>query len=252
MLSDTFGELAFAIVPSWSYSSLVSGILAGPPGAGDYSLGGGFSGAPPLTGAETIRLVSFGVRIKRVTAPLTTSGMIHVRGIPTQGGATNLASIAGLSYGSSGYLDIPLQDAKDIVLIGQRTSQPPEAFYKPTDINTGVFMSGYTTPGFAPISVYISGGPASTALVTVEAFYHWECTFSTTNQMQVMATAAPVSNPLITQTVKAIQSTASTMFHSSVEAAASYVKRIAITQLAAFVGGPTAPLLANAAYALVD
>jgi hypothetical protein len=144
---------------------------------------------------ETYRIVSAGIRVRSTASPLSSSGMVRIRGFPSQTG-TLLTSIDSATFNCNFSEDIPLQDCKDVCVLFQRTNYPrAEEFTLPaaTQVGTGVLQ--WVAPGWGPVLISLIGGPVSSTPVDLEVIINYELTFDDTSNLQLAATAPAKDTP---------------------------------------------------------
>lgn len=178
--------------------------------------------------ASSYRIVSWGVRFRNITAPLSSSGMVHLRGWGNIEGAS-FDGVSTRSYNASSALDTPLQDAKDIVYVGEHTSQMPQAFYSVNSDAANV--AGNTAHGFNGLTVYLAGVPASVDVLDYEMVVHFELVFETSDGLGQAATPAPPANPLITAGANYVSSSAKSMFQYGIERVSKHLTDVATAAL---------------------
>lgn len=182
---------------------------------------------PILTGASQYRVVSAGLRIKNIAPMLTTSGMVHIRsyGDPD---CSKLAVYNIDTYSASKVVNVPLIEAKDVTVISEHSSQMPQLFYLP-GVNP---FSNFTGAGFNPVSVAISGGPATANVLFVDFIIHIEYLFIDSEPLALAATPAPVYNQVVHAVTQKVSSEATNFFGKSVEYISRSIKSRASDYLA--------------------
>jgi len=211
-----------------------------------------WSTASPITGVSSYRIVSAGLRIQCVTAPIYSSGMIHIRIWPTEV-VGNLSVVDMLSYNATYSLDIPLQDAHDLCVIFPHTPARPETFYNAID-DKGL-VANTETKGFYAMTIYVSGAPFSQEVLSVKHVTHFELLFDDSSTLQMLATPSPTRNPLITNAANALTSTIKPVFEDGVRAIGSYIvdrAKKSLINLAASKLGPMGQALALTNTTIVD
>jgi hypothetical protein len=198
----------------------------------------------PFAGVSQYRIVSAGVRLRNVAPPLTSSGIVRIRGVPTDHNAALLAYDVA-AYNAAYAADIPLQDVHDTAIIFQHSARMPQEFY---DISGDLPDAHLTQPnGLLPFTVYMEGGPAGSKVLDVEVIIHYELSFSDASGLQQLATPAPPANLQLTAAAATVTSTLRPVFESGVRAAGKWVLNSAVTALASRLGlaGPARLALAN-------
>ena len=192
-----------------------------------------------IAGVNSFRLVSWGLRISCVAAPLSASGMVHIRGLTNQEG-NNMSVIDCVSYARSESLSIPLQDCKDIHVVGARTAQPPATWYPPGLVGSSALVSTWIAPGFSPVTIFVSGGPATVTVLDIEYLFHYELQFDDTSDLGLLSTPAPPYNALVVSASSAATATAKHFLTQGALAVGKFLERRAMTAIAGMVGGPGA------------
>lgn len=186
------------------------------------------------------RIVSFGLRLKCIAAPLYASGIVNIRYLSSQSGAS-YASVDGTTNRFDTQLNIPLQDCKDVVLLGRRCNATSTFYTAPTTtLASGAFPQTWVGNGWDTIHIFVSGAPVSSNVLAVEFMVHYESVPDDSNAIGALMTPAKVANPLITEASQAISSTAKSIFTAGIGAASNYVKKAAIAAIAMRLGGPGA------------
>lgn len=214
-----------------------------------------FSGAIPTvtmltnTGVGSVRMVSAGVIIKRISAPLYASGMLRIRAF----GNTNGVSFASMdlgTYSCTRSLDIPFQDCSELaVVLNKFNPMKADALINPLDyLGSAGAVNDYTGTGFEQLSIFLEGGPASVSALDLEYFMHFEIVLDDGNSLQLLATPTAPYNPVVKAAVEELQSTATSLFKTGVKAAGNYMVKAAAKALTRAIGGP----VGNAAMALVE
>jgi hypothetical protein len=216
LLSSALGDSAYAFSPQLAWKSftyptaIVNGVV---------SAWANFNSQTYLNGTDKYRIVSYGLRLKRITAPLNSSGMVHIRIWP----ATQLNELEVVdlrSYNCTFWADIPLQDLKDCTIVLPHTSQVPQLFY---DIDSDYSAwNNVSTKGFSPVTVFITGAPASTAVVQAELICNYECTFNNTSTLSQLGTPAPRADPTLVGAANYVTSQLKPVMLSGVESVGKY------------------------------
>lgn len=207
----------------------------------------GLGAVPYISGAIAYRIVSCGVKIKHICAPLTASGTVHVRSFAVDNGSSVVA-VDTTTYNCASSIDVPIQDADEIVVALQHTTQMPQVFYTVASDSTTV--AGATCRGFAPITISLSGCPASTPMVSVEFFTHFELVFDDSSELSQVATPSPPFNPAIVAATSRVTSTLVPMMARGAEKFGLAVLDRAAVALGSYLGGPVGGMAAKAAMAI--
>lgn len=190
----------------------------------------------PLAGVQKYRIVSAGVRIKRISPDLTTSGMLYVRSYAYPEFANlNIYDID--NFNCSQIVNIPLVNVKDSTFVSEHSSQMPQTFY---NLSSGAAAT-FTGAGFNNMTIGVIGAPASTPVLFVEYIMHVEYMFDDSSPLALAATPPPVPNPVITNASRAITSQGSHFFSDSVAILGDFIRRKATNYLATALGSSPNP-----------
>lgn len=234
LTSGPTGEITGIFLPNYNYFSLHHCATT----AGIATPGALFPDATSPTDIQQFRIVSAGLRIKAVCAPLYASGMVHIRIGDLQKAASYGPTFMPALFGGAESLDIPLQDCKDVTIMCPRTAQPRGNFYLPGVITPGSVATDWTAPGFAPVTVSVSGGPTDVAVLSIEYVIHYELQFDFGINTAMLATSPPAYNPVVTSVANQLSSTTQSIFATGLKSLAGYVERRAVGAIAGALGGP--------------
>lgn len=187
-----------------------------------------------MTGATGYRIVSAGLKIKRISAPLDSSGMVHIRSYSQEDGAT-FSHLTANDLQVSNHMDVPLQDCKELTVLFPHTSQMPQVFYPVTDIAVNVV--DWKAAGFGAILVSISGGPADATALQVELIMHIEYVFSDNAPLALVTTPSPPANPVVTSIAAKVTSSAEYFVHKSLDATSAWIYDVASRSVANWLRG---------------
>lgn len=189
------------------------------------------SGMPSV---QNFRIISIGIRLNAISAPLYQSGMVSVR-VWSQETLENYGTIDLASYLVTQAYDIPLSDCKDKVIILNRTSQRPETFHIAGG-NAGTAESSTVTScktnGFTPVTIYLSGVPVSTAVLSVEYIINYEVLPLDSNEYATLATQAPPYDPILVNAATHVRSVFTNTLFNGVKAAGAAIESRAKAYLA--------------------
>jgi hypothetical protein len=197
-----------------------------------------------ISGAAAYRIVSSGINIKNVTAPLYASGMVHIRVYSIEDGVS-LTGIDFTTYNCSYAMDIPLQDCKDVCVIVPHTSQRPEVFYTVGADTPEVALSA--TLGYCYITVAVSGAPASSSVLSIKTITHFELVFSAASGTSLLTTPSPTRNPMITDAANYVTSSMKPVVTAGLGAVGRYITDIAKKSLMNVVASRFPPARAMSA-----
>lgn len=197
-----------------------------------------------LSGASAYRIVSAGIKIKRISPNLTTSGMLFVRSIAASS-ADDLDLYDLNTYSASKTLDIPLIDAHDVCVVFEHSSQMPQNFYT---FESGA-VAGSSINGFNPVTVGFTGVPASTAIFQMEFIMHVEYVFEPNAPLALAATAPPIHNAVVTTVANSITSTGALFANEGIKMVSDTIRQKALSYLAAALGRAPNPGMKMLGYA---
>lgn len=158
------------------------------------------------------RIVSWGIRLKSVAAPLNASGMVRIRAYNADG--PQLAITNCNTYRCAFAADIPLYKLTDTCIIARTTSP---IFNQFNYINLDSAMNTFTNTGWTSINVSLAGGPASTSPIIIESIYNFECIYDDTTDASLLMRASPSTHPLVTDVSNVVMTTMSGVFEKGVE-----------------------------------
>lgn len=202
-----------------------------------------YGALPGISGVAKYRIVSSGFIMRNVCAPLTSSGMVHIRSWSTPEGS-NFVIVDGLSYNSSTSLDVPCNSVKELCVVTQRSSRPTQEFTDVPD-DTAV-VANFGDNGFIPITIYFDGCPVSTDMFDFEYFINFELILDDGASLGMLATPAPTVNSVIPTISAKITSSATTLFSRSMKALGDKVFKAASASLISYIAGPEAAYAASA------
>lgn len=228
--SNPAGEGAVLVVPGFKYQ-LAIGAAAG--GVGTFT---GTTSAIPFTFTPSgYRLVSWGLTLKRVTAPLTSSGIVRIRGLSNINGSA-LGTINSNLFNDF-HFDIPLQDCDDVAIIGRRLNETHHFFRSPAETNASNAITDWVAPGWAPLLVYVAGVPASSDILQVEYFFNYELIWDDGDSMSLMTTPSPPSNPMLATASSKVTQSIGNVFTKGVKQVENAVIKAASSYIGSLIGG---------------
>jgi hypothetical protein len=189
--------------------------------------------------SSAYRVVSFGIKVKRIAPPLTSSGMLFVK---TFGVANGLA-LGTIDMGTMNcdeHDEIPLQDAKDVAIVGRRINpMPAQELISPSQTwFSGSTPTSWVGNGWSPIFIGGSGLPASIGVVSIELVINYEIVLDdSTGLAQIMTPPVP-SNTMMMKTSEVVSSTTKSIFNKGVEMAGKVVQKAAIAAIGSYLGVP--------------
>jgi hypothetical protein len=205
-----------------------------------------------FTGVSGYRLVSAGLVIRNITAPLNASGTVHIRGFAPQLGAA-LTSVSLLKYNCDFSYDVALQDCKDLCVMLKKTDPRANLFFDPAQVNPTADVTDWVSNGWGPLQIGVTGVPASTTVLDYEVFYNFELTFGDGSTNQLLATPSPKANPVIKEAAEWVSSEAKQVFRGGMKAVSRWAISAAAAALGRKMGLPVSTrALALTNYAEVD
>jgi hypothetical protein len=195
--------------------------------------------------ASGVRIVSAGFVVRCISAPLYRSGSVAIRGWGNGNMDQFFTAFDPMNFNATSILNIPLSECKETAVVLARDNFLPFEHFFSTGVGGGTTGTGIQSPeGMLPVSIMVSGGPASTGVVSVEYFINWELCFNQTHSLALVATPPPMPDPAISDAVAVVRdtvgSTASSIFQSGVRAAGDYIKRKVVQAVATRFLGPAA------------
>lgn len=187
------------------------------------------------------RLVSWGVQVTPIVAPLSASGMIRVRLFSPEGG-TSLTSIDTTSNLADDSYDVPLaRNQRDLFILPKRYGMESTMFQN-AQTATSV-LTDWNNPGWQVIQIAVTNGPANTTVLQMSVYYHYEVVYLDGDPGNYYATPAPVVAPKVIETSSGVIS----KIGSFVEGTANTVDRLIQSSafkylgaaVGAYIGGPT-------------
>jgi len=236
--TDANGDGGFILLPQYSYNpytNMATGTLPNVTTWGNFNT----SGAPGIAGVDSYRIVSIGVKLRNIVAPLSSSGIVSLRTFPHTSGA-NLEPLNYTTYNCSQSGNVALQHCKEYTIVVPHTAQMPQVFYKTADDSASV--AGWNAKGFEPVTIYVSGAAASTNVLAIETVIHYELTFDDSSGLQQAATPPPPANAVITTTANRVTSELSAFAGEGVIALGKAVVTKVVTGLGRKIIGPVGAL----------
>lgn len=233
--SNAAGQEAILVALQYGrrpYCGPGSGVFPSPTSWTDFPI------SVPIANVAQFRITSAGFILRNVCAPLTSSGMVHVRIYGSNYGES-LGTINLLDYNVTESLDIPLQDCKEVAItVPRQTTFGPQFFFDTA--NEAPNIIDWSSTGFAPFTVYIDGVPASTLVLSVEYFIHYELVFDDSTGLAQTSSAPPRPIPRIQDAVQSTNNQLPNIFAKGVDRLTYMIEDLAISTLSR----SAAPLLA--------
>jgi len=227
------GHVGALVVPGYSNSPVIPGTMLGADlcrfGGVDMDVANTARPKGVFDNVSKFRFISAGFIVRRISAPLTTSGVLRVRVVPNPLPEATFIDIDMGAFGNAHTLDIALQDAKEVVVMLPRNGvNPPETFYPvPADTTNGD-VSDLLATGFSWATVNIDGSPADIAVVSIEFFVNIEVVPNITSSLKLVSTPPPPSNLALTTASAKVTSTVEAIGTKGLAAFTNYVEKRAL------------------------
>lgn len=190
--TNAAGNVGFLLLPGFDYQFASDTVVTTPPTIVPTNL---LTLAAITFVPSQYRIVTAGLRLRCIAPALTAQGMVRIRHFGNPTGGSGLTSINASSFNAALTADIPLKDCLDVVIPLRRIGANATEFVRPTDTNTSSTVSGWVSPGWGAVSIYVDGGPASLAALDIEAIFNYELRFSDGDTMNAVTTpATPIDN----------------------------------------------------------
>lgn len=241
LTTNAAGSASILIVPSYLYSDVTYADTL----VGDTATFWGVArSAVSAPEAASVRLVSYGVIVRSIVAPLSASGMVRVRGFSSIKEPVTLASSVLMStYNADFSADQPLHATKELAVIARKIDDKAKFFKPPNDLDPSNLVAANTGTGFSQIMISVTGGPASAAALDVELVCHWEITLIDSDPIQQITTSSRPQNLIVEAASRAISTSSQNIFTAGISAASSYIERYAIQAISSLTGTSAALLL---------
>lgn len=239
LTTDATGSAAVLYAPGYVAVSFPATVAAG---IATYTTS--HIDAPSLS-ATTYRIVSWGLKIRRICAPLSSAGMLRVRGFATTHGSY-LETIPTATYNCDVSEDIALQDAKEVCIVGRRIDQTHGFMRMPTDTNQTTQIEYWRAPGWCCYQIAIEGGPVSVATLDIEIFINYEVAFEDTSSMGLLTTTAPPPNPVASAAADVVYNAGKGIFSTGLAAASRWIENKAAMAIGSYFGGPAGAMAMRA------
>lgn len=245
--TDASGNGACLILPQFLNSSPLE-IPSSNVNTNDFSTAAvAFYPWPGMTYTPTqVRLVTFGVTIRGISAPMYRSGLVKVRVFGHNTGAA-LGIVNTRDYLCDEYADVPLSDCREIAVKSRRISDIATHWQLPDHyLASGGAATTWVSPGFQSIAVHIVGGPASVGVLTIEVLEHWELVLGDNDPMQRLAQQPLPTSNVMKEAAETVSNASKSIFTGGVKMATAYIAKAAKNAIAGYLGGPMAVAGMNA------
>lgn len=206
IITDSTGIAHWMFCPQFYYDPYTTAATSSGPTVTSWN---NFGGTAPISTVSSYRIVSCGFVLRNMAPPLTSSGMVRVRSYPIDD-LVDFGQVDTSSYNNNASLDVPLQHLSETAVVLQHTSQMPQATYI---VNTDTSpVTDTVCRGFAPVTVHLTGCPATLDTVDVEIFINYEIMLEDSNALQQLATPSPPANSILTGAASTVTSTMQPFF----------------------------------------
>jgi hypothetical protein len=245
LATDANGECAYLWFPQYAYQPIT---FASARTGGGVTAWTDFPASAYLSGTASYRIVSAGYILRSITAPLNASGIVSVRdyaAVPDR-----LTTVDMTTFNANATADIPLRLLNNFASISSHSSKMPQIFY-PVGDDSAAIGSVSTERGFNPQTIFVTGAPINTTVITMEYVIHFELIFPDDQGLAQACTPPPPANSLITQSAARVTSQVPSFFERGAKALGDVVIRSAARALGTMLGGPSGGAIANHATALI-
>jgi len=229
------GALLFPL--SYLYQPVCVGTVVGSSTSVSYTT---FAASNNFFGGATIsgyRITSAGFRFRSIASPLNASGMVFIRNFTTKSPAL-LGTNDIATYNCDDYLDVALQDCRDVVVVPQRfDAMMSKQLTDPLVTNSNNLLSNYVPPGWSVVQIGVIGGPTSVSVLDIEMIVNYEIEFSDSDPMQLAATPTPPVNPIVNDAVNMVSNSVKSIAKTGAESFGKMLAQKATMAIAGLVGG---------------
>lgn len=228
--TNASGDGSVMVLPGFTYTAAIGAAT------GSISSFNLATSVIPFTFSPTgYRIVSWGVVLKNITAPLYSSGIVRIRGLSNVNGS-GLTSVNSALFNDFHY-DIPLQDCKEVAIVGRRFNESHHFFRPPSETNPTGNVVDWQGPGWCPLVIQVGGAPASQSVIQLEYFFNYELTWDDGDSMSLMTTPAPPSNPMISTASSKVTQAVGNVFIRGIKQAETAVIKAASSYIGGLIGG---------------
>lgn len=229
LATDVSGRGGLLILPNYNYWPFVETSV----GVGGFGVPVAMTPSIPFSNTALYRIVSCGVKISSVAAPLNASGLVRIRSFNDSNGA-GYNPINYSSFATPDYIDIPLRETNGIAVVSVPLPMPRQSFYDPLTTTPSSDATHWQAPGFGAIGVSLMGGPVSTDVIVVELFLNMEIVFEEGNSMALLASPPPPANQALVNASSKLTSLSTFVFDKGISAASSWIERKAMAAIGAY------------------
>nr|WRQ64818.1 hypothetical protein [Sobelivirales sp.] len=230
LVTDVAGNASFLYAPGFSFGFAFATAVTGT-GTATFPAVLQANNVSGLV-ASSYRIVSSGIRIRNLVAPLNASGVVQIRGYASPNGTPFNIVNTGL-YNADFYADIPLQSINQNghtdVILRKIDEMEARMFVSPTDTNPTSAVADWVSPGFGCVVVTLLGGPGAVlSALNFELFQHMEIVLDDSQALAIAMTPAPAPNPTLTNISSSVSRVMGNIFNQvgkDVETAATSMAR---------------------------
>ena len=199
LTTDADGEVTKVFIANYSVGILNYGTVSG----SATLTGNATNYAPVFASADSVRLVSGGIKITPITSATNSQGIINVIELPsTEACQTEYFNVVTTTKNFPTYESLPLKSDKSIFSIMRPSGPQSREFF---DIYTDVTMAtNLSTHDWSSICVNITGGAFSTVVAVVDIYMNFEVTVQTSSELGFLTTRAPGLDPRVLRASTAI------------------------------------------------
>lgn len=239
--TDANGNISICFYPGYTYQYSV-GVVT-PPTTVAATAWNAFSTAPSFSAADQYRVNSAGLILNSTCPPLSAGGMVRVRIFTTP---HQITGFDAATYNCIASYDVPLRNLNNLAVNYIPISELSRLWAIPSVTQPDALTANAVSNGWPIISVSVIGGPASTGVLSVKAFFNYEITFQDNDPVSLVTTPSPAKNDLVGEISSAVHKSVGNFVQGGIKA----VERAVISKAAAFiarsVGGPVSTALAIA------
>lgn len=165
----------------------------------------------PMLNVSAYRIITAGVIVRYIGAPLNATGMVRIRNFnATLGG--QLSSINMSTYQCDEYMDVAAASAREIAVNFKKSDQARAVEFNEPNVTTPTDLpSSWVGNGWSPTIISITGGVPTSTLLDIEVFFNYEVTFDDSTTNAILAQPSPKFNSTL-ETVSNIVSSETKSF----------------------------------------
>lgn len=249
LTTNATGAAALIIIPQWAYDVASPTTITGTVASGNVP-----ASRMVFPAAARTRLVSVGVEINSVVAPLSASGTVYLRTFSPQN-YQSMQTVDLATVMADTHYEQPLNGTRNLHFVPARLGTEALLF------GDGSVLSSITTMesvGFQCGTIAVIGAPATTPVLTLRVVYHWEYVPADGDTNYSFTTPTPRPNVDVIQTSNNIFRRVGNYIGAGIEKAihseaarmvAGGAVRLAGAAIGARLGGPSG---ASTGYAIAD